>query len=151
LTQETATQQQLQEKKARPLVPFLRIPDGWPKEPAYLFGSRCQSCGALFLGPRYACARCGAVENFSEVRLSDEGEIYVFTVIHQTFPGIEAPYIAAIIDLPEGVSVRANVYGLDPNQPDRSWFGKKVRMRAEKIRVDREGNDVIAPKYYVVQ
>jgi len=86
-----------------------------------------------------------------EVRLSDEGEIYVFTVIHQSFPGIETPYIAAIIDLPEGVSVRANVYGLDPNNPSPQWFGKKVRMRAEKIRVDREGNDVVAPKFYVVE
>jgi uncharacterized OB-fold protein len=151
LAQETATQQQAQEKKVKPLVPFLRIPDGWPDQPAYLFASRCLECGAMFLGERYACGRCGAVEKFQEVRLSDEGEIYVFTVIHQTFPGIEAPYIAAIIDLPEGVSVRANVYGLDPNKPDPSWFGKKVRMRVEKIRVDREGNDVVAPKYYVVQ
>ncbi len=151
MAQETATQEQVKEKKVRPLVPFLRVPDGWPDEPAYIFGSRCQECGALFLGERYACARCGAVEKFDEVRLSDEGHIYVFTVIHQTFPGIEAPYIAAIIDLPEGISVRANVYGLDPNKPDVSWFGKKVRMKVEKIRVDREGNDVVAPKYYVVE
>ncbi len=146
-----AQEQVVQEKKAKPLVPFLRIPDKWPDEPAYLFGSRCQKCGAIFLGERYACGRCGAVGEFDEVRLSDEGEIYVFTVIHQSFPGIETPYIAAIIDLPEGVSVRANVYGLDPNNPGPYWFGKKVRMRAEKIRVDREGNDVIAPKYYVVE
>ncbi len=143
--------QPTQEKKAKPLVPFLRIPDKWPEEPPYLFGSRCKECGALFLGERYACGRCGAVEKFEEVRLSDEGEIYVFTVVHQSFPGIETPYIAAVIDLPEGVSVRANVYGLDPNNPGPHWFGKKVKMRAEKIRVDREGNDVIAPKFYAVE
>jgi len=146
-----AQAQSAQEKKVKPLVPFLRIPDNWPEESAYLFGSRCKACGAIFLGERYACGRCGAVGDMEEVRLSDEGEIYVFTVIHQSFPGIETPYIAAIIDLPEGVSVRANVYGLDPNNPSPQWFGKKVRMRAEKIRVDREGNDVIAPKFYVVE
>ncbi len=149
MTQEQATEEKT--KKARPIVPFLRIPDNFPEEPAYLFGSRCRQCGTAFLGERYACGRCGAVQDFDEIRLSDEGELYVFTVIHQTLPGIEAPYIAGIIDLPEGVSIRGNVYGLDPLKPDPSWFGKKVKMRAEKVRVDREGNDVIAPRWYVVE
>jgi uncharacterized OB-fold protein len=81
---------------------------------------------------------------------SDEGEIYVFSVVHQTVPGLEAPYVAAIIDLPEGVSVRGNVYGLDPEKPSPEWFGKKVKMYTEKVRTDREGNDVIAAKFRVL-
>jgi uncharacterized OB-fold protein len=65
-------------------------------------------------------------------------------------PGLEAPYIAAIIDLPEGVSVRGNVYGLDPLKPSTDWFGKKVKMYTEKVATDREGNDVIAAKFRVI-
>lgn len=145
MTQETAT-----EKKVNPLVPFLRIPDNYPDEPAYLWGSKCKSCGATYLGSRVACAQCASTEpSFEEVRLSDEGELYVFSVVHQTVPGLEAPYVAGIIDLPEGVSVRANVYGLDPLKPDPSWFGKKVKMYTEKVRVDREGNDIVAAKFRV--
>lgn len=145
MTQETVT-----EKKIKPLVPFLRIPDNYPNEPAYLWGSRCKECGATFLGERLACGKCGSIGPFEELRLSDEGEIYVFSVVHQTVPGVEAPYIAAIIDLPEGVSVRGNVYGLDPLKPSTEWFGKKVKMYTEKVATDREGNDVIAAKFRVV-
>jgi uncharacterized OB-fold protein len=144
LTQEAAT-----EKKQNPIVPFLRIPDD-PNEQPHFWGSKCRACGAVFLGERVACGKCGDLGPFEEVRLSDEGEIYVFSVVHQTVPGLEAPYVAAIIDLPEGVSVRANVYGLDPNNPSPQWFGKKVKMYTEKVRTDREGNDVIAAKFRVI-
>ena len=137
-------------KKVNPLVPFLRIPDDYPHAQPYLWGSRCSSCGATYLGSRLACAKCGSTGPFQEIRLSDEGEIYVFTVVHQSVSGLEAPYVSAIIDLPEGVSVRANVYGLDVNNPGPHWFGKKVKMFTEKMRVDKEGNDVIAAKYRVV-
>lgn len=143
MTQETAT-----EKKQNPIVPFLRLPEdgGDP----YLWGTKCKSCGAVFLGERTACGKCGETDKFGEVRLSDQGEIYVFSVVHQSIPGLESPYVAAIIDLPEGVSVRGNVYGLDPEKPSADWFGKKVKMYAEKIRTDRDGNDVIAAKFKVV-
>jgi uncharacterized OB-fold protein len=143
LTQDTAT-----EKKQNPIVPFLRVPDDG-SDP-YLWGSKCAKCGATFLGERVACGKCGETNKFEEVRLSDEGEIYVFSVVHQSIPGLESPYVAAIIDLPEGVSVRGNVYGLDPEKPSPDWFGKKVKMYAEKIRTDRDGNDVIAAKFKVV-
>ncbi len=145
MTQEAAPQ-----KKTNPIVPFLRIPEKYPEEPAYLWGSKCQSCGAVYLGARLACANCASTGPFEEMRLSDEGEIYVFSVVHQTVPGLEAPYIAAIIDLPEGVSVRGNIYGLDPLKPDPSWFGKKVKMYTEAVRQDREGNDIVAAKFRVV-
>ena len=144
------TQEAAPEKKSNPIVPFLRVPEKYPEEPAYLWGSKCKSCGTVYLGSRLACASCASTGPFEETRLSDEGEIYVFSVVYQTVPGLEAPYVAAIIDLPEGVSVRANVYGLDPLKPSPEWFGKKVKMYTEKIRVDREGNDVIAAKYRVV-
>jgi uncharacterized OB-fold protein len=143
------TQEATQEKKRNPIVPFLRVPED-PKEEPYLWGSKCKACGSVFLGERVACGKCGDLGPFQEVRLSDEGEIYVFSVVHQTVPGLESPYVAAIIDLPEGVSVRGNVYGLDPEKPSPDWFGKKVKMYAEKVRTDREGNDVIAAKFRVL-
>ena len=144
------TQEAAPEKKTNPIVPFLRIPEKYPDEPAYFWGVQCKQCGAKFLGSRTACGSCGSTGPFEEQRFSDEGEIYVFSVVHQTVPGLEAPYVAAIIDLKDGVAVRANVYGLDPQKPSKDWFGKKVKMYTEKIRVDREGNDIVAAKFRVV-
>jgi uncharacterized OB-fold protein len=145
LAQETAT-----EKKTNPIINFLRVPENYPDEPAYLWGMQCGSCGAKFLGSRIACGKCGATDKLSEVKYGDEGELYVFSVVHQTVPGLEAPYVAAIIDLDDGVAVRANVYGLDPQKPDASWFGKRVKMFTEVTAQDRDGNDVVAAKFKVV-
>ncbi len=144
MAQETAT-----EKKTNPIVPFMRIPENYPDEPAYLWGMQCGSCSAKFLGTRIACGKCGETDKLSEVKFGDEGEIYVFSVVHQTVPGLEVPYIGAIIDLDDGVSIRANVYGLDAEKPDASWFGKRVKMFTEVTAQDREGNDVVAAKFKV--
>jgi uncharacterized OB-fold protein len=122
LTQEAAT---AAEKKPNPIVPFLKLPEDYPKQEGYLWGVVCKSCGAKYLGARTACGNCGSTGPFEETRFGDEGEIYSFAVVHQTVPGLEAPYVAAIIDLDDGVSVRANVYGLD--------IGKPVRQAREAV------------------
>src|SRR3990170_375504 len=100
--------------KQLPIVPFLHIPDD-PKDKPYLFGSKCKQCGAVYLGSRMACGRCFSTEPMEEVRLSDRGELHVFSIVHQSAPGIPVPYVAAIVDLPEGVSVRANIEGVEPD------------------------------------
>jgi uncharacterized OB-fold protein len=78
-----------------------------------------------------------------DIKLSDKGELHVFSIVHQSVPGVPTPYVAAIVDLPEGVSVRCNINGVDPD-PKNLKFGMPVQMVTEKIRTDREGNDVIA-------
>lgn len=141
MTQEAAT-----EKKPRPIVPFLRLPES-PNEQPYLWGSKCKSCGAVYAGDRMACSKCAGQE-MEEIRLGNQGEVYTFTVIYQSFPGIPAPFVAATVDLPEGVSVRATISGLDPDNPDpKDWLGKKVEMYTEKVYSDKQGNDVIAYKF----
>ncbi len=70
----------------RPIVPFLKIPeDGEP----YLEGHRCTACGAVFLGARNVCASCTARDALEAVRLSDCGELYVYSVVHRSFPGVD--------------------------------------------------------------
>jgi len=145
LTQTEAQATAPTERTPKPIVPYLRLPEA-PGEKAHLVGNKCKGCGLLYLGKRLVCGKCFSRE-LEEVPLSNEGELYVFSVVHQTAPGIPVPYIAAIVDLDDGVSVRANVEGLDPNKPDKSWFGTRVEMYTEKVRTDREGNDVIAFKF----
>ena len=132
---QTATQK-------RPILPFLRIPENSNEKP-YLVGNKCKSCGAVYLGSRMGCSRCMSTEPMEEVRLSDHGELHVFSIVHQSAPGVPTPYIAAIVDLPEGVSVRCNIAGVEPD-PKNLKFGMPVKMTTEKIRTDREGNDVVA-------
>lgn len=126
----------------KPIVPFLTLPSD-PSDKPYLSGSRCKNCGASYLGTRMACSKCFSTEAMEPIRLSDRGELHVFSIVHQSAPGVPTPYVAAIVDLPEGVSVRCNIQGVDAD-PKNLKFGMPVQMVTEKIRTDREGNDVIA-------
>ena len=126
------------EKKEIPIVPILRLPEG---EQPYLAGSKCTECGTVFLGDRMACSRCLSTEPLEQIRLSDRGELHVFSIVHQS-----VPYIAAIVDLPEGVSVRCNIVGVEPD-PKNLKFGMALQMFTEKVHTDRDGNDVIAFKF----
>lgn len=135
---QTATQK-------RPILPFLRIPDNSSEKP-YLVGNKCKGCGAVYLGSRMGCSRCMSVEPMEEVKLSDRGELHVFSIVHQSAPGIPTPYVAAIVDLPEGVSVRCNIEGVEPD-PKNLKFGMPVEMYTETVHVDKEGNEIVAFKF----
>jgi uncharacterized OB-fold protein len=135
------TAEKPKEAQQKPIVPFLRLGEGGEKP--YLLGSRCTNCQATYLGKRMACSKCFSTEPMDEIKLSERGELHVFSIVHQSAPGIPTPYVAAIVDLPEGVSVRCNITGVEPD-PSNLKFGMPVQMFAEKIRTDREGNEVIA-------
>ena len=131
--------------KEIPILPFLRLAEK-EGDKAYLVGNKCKQCGTVFLGERMACSKCCATDPLEEVRLSDHGELHVFSIVHQSAPGVPTPYVAAIVDLPEGVSVRCNIEGVEPD-PKALKFGMPVEMYTEKVHTDRDGNDIIAFKF----
>ena len=119
-----------------PGVPFIKFDErGEP----YIEGHRCDSCGAVYLGHRLACAKCLGRGPFTEVPLSRTGELYVWSIVHQSFPGVPVPYVVGIVDLPEGVSVRCNPVDVEPD-PKAIRFGMKTGVSQQ----DKEGNDVVA-------
>jgi uncharacterized OB-fold protein len=126
----------------RPIVHYLNLA---PRP--HLVGSKC-SCGAVFLGThRLACSKCGSTGPFDHVELSTQGKIYVFSVVHQSFPGIPTPYITVVVDLPEGASVRANLLDYDvatAEKDPRKLFDMPVEMTTYVSGKDREGHDVVA-------
>ena len=124
----------------RPIVPFLRLPpDGEP----YLAGERCTHCGAVYLGKRRACSRCTNAGPFEEIPLSRRGTVWVWSIVHQSVPGVPVPYVVAVVDLPEGVSVRCNLLDVEPD-PAKVRFGMPVEMVTGVSQQDRDGNDVVA-------
>jgi uncharacterized OB-fold protein len=131
-------------KKPLPIVSFLRIPDdGTP----YLAGTRCGSCGQVFLGDdRTVCSACSARGTMQPMRLSDRGELYVFSIIHRSFPGVETPFISAVVDLEGGGTVKGTLKNIAPD-PDRIALGMPVEIGYEIApRKDKEGNEYLT--YY---
>lgn len=128
--------------KPLPVVEFLKIPDGG--EP-YLEGHRCRSCGAIFLGARDNCSKCGARDEMEKIRLSNNGEIYAYSIVHRSFPGIDVPYISAIVDLEGGGTVKGNLIDVDPD-PDAIHFGMPVEVVFDDAlgRKDSDGNSYLS-------
>lgn len=126
-----------------PVVPFLKNPeDAAP----YLEGSRCSKCNAVFLGERDVCAGCGARGSMKTEALSNQGELYVYSIVHRSFPGIEVPYVSAVVDLEGGGTVKGNLINCDP-EPEKLPFGMPVEVIYKKApRKDAEGNEYLT--YY---
>ena len=126
-----------------PVVPFLKIPEAGDP---YLEGSRCGSCKAVFLGSRDVCAKCGAREGVSSIHLSNRGELYVYSIVHRSFPGIEVPYVSAVVDLEGGGTIKGNLIDVEPD-PEKIRMGMPVEVVYRKApRVDKEGNEYLT--YY---
>jgi uncharacterized OB-fold protein len=126
-----------------PVVPFLKIPEaGGP----YLEGHKCSECDAMFLGERATCASCGARGKLSPVKLSDRGELYVYSIVHRSFPGVEVPYVSAVVDLEGGGTVKGNLINIDP-KPEKIEFGMPVETVFKVApRKDADGNEYLT--YY---
>jgi len=126
-----------------PVVPYLKIPsDGAP----YLEAQQCKGCGAIYLGERSTCSSCGKEAGFTAKKLSDRGELYVFSIVHRSFPGIEVPYVSAIVDLEGGGTVKGNLINIDPD-PAKIKMGMPVET-IYKIapKKDAAGNEYLT--YY---
>jgi uncharacterized OB-fold protein len=139
----------------RPIVDYLELPSEDLGE-AYLKALVNKDSTAAFLyePTRRFDAKSGDMDENSlqPARLENEGEVWVYTIVHQSFPGIETPFVGAIVDVPvQGhpdlkVAVRANLADIEPD-PANVQMGMKVRLRARVARKDREGNDVVIAEF----
>jgi len=128
--------------KPLPVVDYLKLPAGG--EP-YLEGSKCGGCGAIYLGSRIACSKCSRSDALATVQLANTGTLYSYCIVHRSFPGIEVPYVSAIVDLDGGGTVKGNLIGVDPD-PEKISFGMPVQLVYKDAlgRKDRDGNSYVS-------
>ena len=126
-----------------PVVPYLKIPDGGDP---YLEGQQCDSCRKIFLGERETCSNCGESGRFQAKALDTNGNLYVYSIVHRSFPGVEVPFVSAIVDLEGGGTVKGNLINIEPD-PEKVKLGMPVEV-IYKIapRKDAEGNEYLT--YY---
>lgn len=107
-----------------PLKPFVKRDDqGKP----YLAGTKCTSCNHIYVGERTICANCYARDKMTPHRLAETGTLYVYTIIHRSFPGIKTPFIDVIVDLDDGAHIKGCLEGVAPD-PEQIEFGLPVKV-----------------------
>lgn len=121
--------------KRIPIVDYLHL----HPEP-HLTVLRCDDCGAEFFGRRNACASCFG-SAFTPRELARAGVVQAYTIVCTAEPGIEVPFIAAVIDC-DGTSVAGNVIGVEPS-PACISTGMKVRLGLTSLGTDDEGVEAV--------
>ena len=125
-----------------PVVEYLKLPeDGEP----YLEGHKCGDCNSIFLGEREVCSNCTARGKMETVKLSNKGKLYSYSITFRSFPGIDVPYISAIVDLEGGGTIKGNLIDCEPD-PEKIEFDMPVEVIFDDAlgRKDSEGNSYIS-------
>ena len=122
-----------------PAVDYLVLGDD-----PHLQAWRCDACNAAYFDRRNGCARCFGT-SFTRKPVASEGVIKAFTRVER---GAKQPFTSVVVDLGEGVNVKANLRGIDdPNdiKPDT-----KVRLYTFGVGTDDDGVEAIAFGFEVI-
>lgn len=106
-----------------PGVDFLQFDDG----AAYLQATRCAACRAVAPGVRPVCNACGARSGMESIRLGEQGTISTYTIVHRSYPGVKTPFIAVIVDLEGGGSLKGCLLGVNEDPRDIP-YGMRVKV-----------------------
>ena len=79
------------------------------------------------------------------LKLEETGVLHSFSVVYRSFPGIDVPYVSAIVDLDGGGTVKGNLINIEPD-PEKIDFGMKVKLTYQDAlgRKDKEGNSYLS-------
>ena len=77
--------------------------------------------------------------------LAKTGKLYSYSIVHRSFPGIETPYVSAIVDLDGGGTVKGNLIDVEPD-PEKIPFDMPVEVIfADALgRKDSDGNSYLS-------
>jgi hypothetical protein len=87
----------------------------------------CRACGKPHFYPRPICPYCGG-KNLEWVKASGKGKIYSYAIQYRPLiPGLEPPFVTAIIELDEGVRMLSNLVGIEP-KPENIQCDMRVEV-----------------------
>jgi hypothetical protein len=99
-----------------------------------LMGTKCESCGELFLPPRPVCSSCHG-EEMEWVEMAGKGTLEAFTVtlygptrMVQAGYGPKNPYCVGVVRVDEGPAISAQILGLDLSKPEEIKIGTPMQL-----------------------
>jgi uncharacterized protein len=111
---------------------------------AHVRALRCSSCRAVVTAPSMACPSCGKRDTLTEFEVAHSGQLHSWSIVHRSFPGVQVPFISAVVDMSDGTVLKGNLRGVDP-KPEALSFGMPLRMVLDDAgRKDAQGNSYIS-------
>ncbi len=115
-----------------------------------LMGSRCRSCGSMYLPPRPLCTACYKDE-MEWVEMDGQGRLVAFTTVHiaptamlQAGYGRKNPYCTGVVQLDEGPAISAQIVGVDEKNPQEIAVGARLRVAFIERGEDEERQTFLA-------
>jgi uncharacterized OB-fold protein len=100
-----------------------------------LMGSRCTSCGKLFVPPRPICIECSGTD-MEWVQVKGDGKLSAFTCIAVGPPAMKEegytrdhPYCTGVVELEEGPRVAARIEDIDTTNPEAIKVGMPLTVK----------------------
>jgi uncharacterized OB-fold protein len=103
-----------------------------------LLGARCRQCGQVIFPRRESCLNCLGHE-LEPIRLSRNGKLYTYTIVHMPSEHFTPPYAVGWIELPEHVRVFSQIRGWQEYPLE---IGMDMKMNIEKL-WDEEEKEII--------
>ncbi|MCP3936022.1 MAG: Zn-ribbon domain-containing OB-fold protein [Actinomycetia bacterium] len=107
-----------------------------------LVGSRCSSCGAHFFPVRDACSGCLSTD-LETIGFSTTGILYTYSVVRQSTPEFEVPYILGYVDFPEKVRIMGQIRA----DLDYLSIGMPMVLELEPFGEDDDGNPLTGYRF----
>ena len=107
---------------AKPGHKAIRLaPDG----NAFVEGFRCDACLAAFPEATMACRACASRTPPVPFHAAETGKLYTWSVVSRSYPGIAVPFVSAIVDLDDGLTLKGTLRDV---APDKVKAGMPVRL-----------------------
>ena len=98
-----------------------------------LMASQCADCGAQYLPPKPMCTECYS-GNMAWVDAGAKGTLEAFTIVYiastamiEAGYGRENPHCSGIVKLENGLSISAQILGVDVANPETIKIGTPVK------------------------
>jgi uncharacterized OB-fold protein len=92
---------------------------------------RCRACETTYFPPQPFCPACSSAD-VEVVRSSGRGSLSSYVITYRPAPGLDPPYVIAVVELEEGPRLLTNIVGVAPD-PDALAIDLPVEVVYETV------------------
>lgn len=110
-----------------------------------LLTTRCNRCDLEFYPRRTRCIKCSGDDQLADAQLTESGQLYTYSVVHQSIPAFQVPYMIGYIDFKKsGIRVFGQITGCRPEDLE---IGMPLEMCIEPLGPTEQQKEKLVCKF----